>query len=181
MSTPGPSASVEPSREELVKHLEFIQAIIARQASNAFLLKTWSVTLVAALFALAAKDVNASFAYLALVPVLMFWGLDAYYLWQEKRFRDLYNWVRLGMKSITLQQRDEIGPFILQPSKVPRHHRSRRANWPNALFSRTIWPFYMVLALCIIGAARLALPAQAPPAKSQAPSKASSLELEDRP
>ena len=175
MSTSGPTASAQPSPEDLVKHLEFIQAIIARQASNALLLKAWSVTLVAALFALAAKDANTSFAYLALVPVLMFWGLDAYYLWQEKRFRDLYNWVRLGMQDLTVEQREAIGPFTLQPSKVPPKHRSRRASWPNALFSRTLWPFYLVLALCIMGAARLALPAQAPP-KSQVPSTARLLE-----
>ena len=174
MSTPSPPTSEPPSRDELVKHLEFIQAIIARQASNSFLLKAWSVTLVGALFALAAKDADARFAYLPLVPVLVFWVLDAYYLCQENRFRDLYNWVRKGMEDITPQKRDAIGPFSLQPDEVPLRHRSRGATW-RAVFSRTIVPFYLVLCLCVVGAARLALPAQAPP-KSQAPSKAISLE-----
>ena len=39
-----------------LKHLEFIQAAINRMAGNLFMLKGWSVTLIAALFALAAKD-----------------------------------------------------------------------------------------------------------------------------
>ena len=161
MSTPG--------AEDLIKHLEFIQAIIARQASNSFLLKAWSVTLVGALFALAAKDADARFAYLPLVPVLVFWGLDAYYLYQENRFRDLYNWVRKGMEDITPQKRQAIGPFSLQPDEVPPRHRSRGATW-RAVFSRTIVPFYLVLCLCVVGAARLAS-LQSPTAKSQAPSK----------
>ncbi len=34
------------------KHLEFLQAVITRMAGNSFLIKGWSVTLVAALLAL---------------------------------------------------------------------------------------------------------------------------------
>ena len=40
------------------KHLEFVQAAVNRMAGNLFLLKGWSITLIAALFALAAKDAN---------------------------------------------------------------------------------------------------------------------------
>lgn len=42
--------------ENKQKHLEFIQMAINRMASNLFLLKGWTVALIAALFALAAKD-----------------------------------------------------------------------------------------------------------------------------
>ena len=77
-------------REDLTKHLEFIQAIIARMAGNSFLLKGWTVTIAAALFALAANDARAVFAMLAFFPALWFWGLDAYYLRQERLFRKLY-------------------------------------------------------------------------------------------
>jgi hypothetical protein len=38
------------------EHLEFLQAAINRMAGNLFLLKGWTITLIAALFALAAKD-----------------------------------------------------------------------------------------------------------------------------
>jgi len=40
------------------KHLEFIQASMSRMSGNLFLLEAWSVTLIAARFALAAKDTN---------------------------------------------------------------------------------------------------------------------------
>jgi hypothetical protein len=76
--------------EAKLKHLEMIQGVINRMASNSFLLKGWSVTLISALFALAAKDSNQFFLYLAYFPCLAFWSLDGYFLWQERMYRKLY-------------------------------------------------------------------------------------------
>lgn len=59
-------------------------------ATNSFLLRGWTVTLVAALFALAAKDADSRFVLVAYLPSILFWILDGYYLAQERRFRDLY-------------------------------------------------------------------------------------------
>jgi hypothetical protein len=81
--------------ENKLKHLDFIQAVISRMGSNSFLVKGWAVTLVAALFALAAKDSNVRFIYVAYLPVLAFWFLDTFFLRQEKLYRNLYNSVRV--------------------------------------------------------------------------------------
>ena len=80
--------------ENKVAHLEMIQRVITRMAGNSFLIKGWSVTLVVALFALAAANMNESFVYLAYFPAFMFWALDAYFLRQERLFRKLYDHVR---------------------------------------------------------------------------------------
>lgn len=80
--------------EKKMKHLELIQDVISRMAKNSFLLKGWAVTLISALFALAAKDANEKFIMLAYFPVIIFWILDSYYLSQEKYFRDVYDEVR---------------------------------------------------------------------------------------
>jgi hypothetical protein len=77
-----------------IEHLKLIQAVITRMASNSFLLKGWSVTLVAALFALAAKDTKPAVVLIAYLPAVMFWTLDGYFLWQETSFRHLYDKVR---------------------------------------------------------------------------------------
>ena len=82
--------------ENKVAHLEMIQRVIARMGNNSFLIKRWSVTLVAALFALAAVNPNVLFACLAFFPAFMFWALDAYFLRQESLFRKLYDHVRLS-------------------------------------------------------------------------------------
>ena len=61
---------------------------------NSFMIKGWSITLTSALFALAATDASASFVAVAYFPCLMFWGLDAFFLRQERLFRALYDSVR---------------------------------------------------------------------------------------
>lgn len=68
-------------------------------AANSALLKGWTVTMVAATFALAAKDADIRFILIAYFPAIMFWVLDAYYLRQERMFRDVYNTVRQKQES----------------------------------------------------------------------------------
>ena len=59
--------------EKKLKHLEFIQNVISRMNSNSFMIKGWCVTLVSALFALAAKDSEIRFAVIAYFIIPMFW------------------------------------------------------------------------------------------------------------
>lgn len=71
-----------------------IQGVISRMAHCSFLIKGWSVTLVTALFALAAAGTNQKFILLAYFPAFAFWSLDAYFLRQERLFRKLFDRVR---------------------------------------------------------------------------------------
>lgn len=77
-------------KEEQLKHLEFIQGVITRMGSNSFYIKGWTITLVAALLALYSSRPNVAYLFVGLVPAVVFWFLDSYYLWQERRFRGLY-------------------------------------------------------------------------------------------
>lgn len=76
--------------QEKIAHLTFIQGVINRMAANSFLVKGWTVALVAALLAIAADKVTFSYLLVVSVPVILFWGLDTYYLTQEKLYRELY-------------------------------------------------------------------------------------------
>lgn len=78
-----------------MKHLEFIQAVITRMAGNSFLIKGWAVTIVAAIFALAAAGGKPSIIPVAYLPVIVFWTLDGYFLRQERLYRKLYDAVRV--------------------------------------------------------------------------------------
>jgi len=80
--------------EHKIKHLEFIQLVITRMNVNSFFLRGWSVTLVAALFAFAAKDTNIEYVLITYISTPLFWILDGYYLSQERKYRDLYNIIR---------------------------------------------------------------------------------------
>jgi hypothetical protein len=79
-----------------IAHLGFIQVIIARMGANSFFLKGWSITLIGAMFALSADKSNTKFIYIAYVASFLFWLMDAYFLRQEKLFRELYNRVADG-------------------------------------------------------------------------------------
>lgn len=81
---------------ENIRHLELIQGVINRMAQISFLIKGWTVPMVAALWVIAAYATDWWYGFLALAPTFILWGLDAYYLRQERLFRCLYNMVRTG-------------------------------------------------------------------------------------
>lgn len=72
-------------------HLNITQAIINRMATNSTSCKAWCITLVSAILVIVADKGKPEFAFIALVPIILFWLLDAYYLSLEKRFRESYN------------------------------------------------------------------------------------------
>jgi len=121
------------------KHLEFLQGAINRMAGNLFLLKGWTITLIAALFALAAKDTNKVFAILAYFPLLMFWALDGYFLSQERCFRSLYDHVR----ALNEEQID----FSMDTRPFKSEHRN---TWLGAVFSKTLVIYYISLAVILL-------------------------------
>ena len=121
-----------------IKHLEFIQDVINRLASDSFRMKGWCVVLVAALFVLLAREGRIEFIVVALVPVLFFWGLDGYFLWQERLYRALYDHVR------TLEEDKIDFSMNVSPFKT-----GRSRTWPSATFSRTLFVFYGALALAV--------------------------------
>jgi hypothetical protein len=74
----------------MLKEIELIQDIIKRMASNSFLIKGWTITLVVASLLLKGPRYQT---WIAFIPLMMFWFLDAYFLWQEKMYRKLFDWV----------------------------------------------------------------------------------------
>lgn len=123
-------------RPNLIKHLEFIQITIVRMAANSFVIKGWAVTLVAAILAFTSKDANPKAASIALIPAVMFWGLDAYYLRTEKVFRALYDKVRKRFSD-----KDEDVDFSLDPATVEKSV----SPWLRVVFTKTLVPFYVAL------------------------------------
>ena len=73
-----------------VEHLAMIQGVIGRLAQNSFVVKGWSITLTAALLGFAAKDQDASFAWIAFGAAAVFALIDAWYLATERRYVALY-------------------------------------------------------------------------------------------
>lgn len=81
-----------------LEHLKMIQKIVDRMANNSFLLKGWAILVITTIFTFASNkriDNNIQVILFTNVLLLVFWGLDSYYLQQERKFRKLYDFVRL--------------------------------------------------------------------------------------
>jgi hypothetical protein len=124
--------------ENKIKHLEFIQNIITRMNSNSFQLKGLVITIVSALLAVYASNKNQEFILIAIVPSVLFWFLDAYYLQQERKFRGLYNDV-----SGVSENPKNIKIFEMRPDK----YAGGKYHYLRVFFSPTIWPMYSVLVI----------------------------------
>src|SRR5574344_1982348 len=82
--------SKEDLQKIMMKEIDLIQDIIKRMASNSFMIKGWTLTLVVATLLLKGSKTQV---FIAFIPLISFWYLDAYFLWQERLYRKLYDWV----------------------------------------------------------------------------------------
>jgi len=122
--------------EKKLKHLEFIQAVIARQAKNAFLLKGWIITITAAMitFIPNTRDFKPILSVYGLI--FIFWMLDSYYLFQEKLFRALYDHVRkLDEEKIDFDM------------NTKTFSKQINCTWMDIAISRTLLIFYVPLMI----------------------------------
>lgn len=119
------------------QHLAFIQDVITRMNSNSFSLKGLMITITAALAALTVNDENKSTAVvylgIALLLVLIFWFLDAYYLKKERQYRMLYE--------EAVKEKAE-----LYEMKVDGYY----VCYFEVLFSKTMWPLYLSMSVVLI-------------------------------
>lgn len=123
--------------EKKIAHLNIVQGVINRMAGNSFHLKGWSVLLVSALFALASKDAHLAFVYLAYFPSVVFWGLDGYFLRQERLFRELYDHVR-SLPDAEIDFSMNTKPFVKDVD-----------SWVSVTTSKTLLPFHGIILFAI--------------------------------
>jgi len=67
----------------VIRHLEMLQVVISRMAANSYILKGWTVTIVAGNFILSSTDSSWELFFITYLPILFFWSLDSFYLLQE--------------------------------------------------------------------------------------------------
>ena len=121
-----------------LEHIKLIQVVVGRMAQNSFVLKGWSVTLATGLLAAAIVD-KPVYAALALFPALSFWGLDAYYLRQERLFRALHDAVAAHSDTPTMRYSFDTRP-----------HRAQVGSWLWACRSITVAGLHGTVVLVIL-------------------------------
>src|SRR5262245_24139507 len=139
-----------PLDEQRLEHLKMIQKAIDRMAQNSFLLKGWSVTLATGMLAVAVEKDKGAFAILALAPAAALWGLDAFYLRQERLFRGLHTEVCAAFGSA-----DPV-TFAMDTGHITGVQRS----WFRTLFAKVVIGLHGPL-LAVIAAVGLLIHRQA--------------------
>ncbi len=81
-----------------IAHLTMLQGVIARMGANSFTLKVLTATFGSAAVAMmaAVKSPSIYYAVVAIVPMIIFWLMDAQYLRLERAYRKLFDHVRKG-------------------------------------------------------------------------------------
>jgi len=124
-------------REYMLKEIEIIQDIIKRMASNSFMMKGWAVTLVVVTLLLQGSKYQV---WIAFIPLLVFWFLDAYFLWQERMYRKLYDWVR--------NNRLKTDEFLFDMNAY--RFKDNVQSKCRTMFSITLGWFYGLMAILIV-------------------------------
>ena len=131
----------DENKENLLKEIDLIQNIINRMAKNSFLIKGWAVTLISVIIVFSGNRFR--FYYCALI-LIGFWALDAYYLYIERRYRELYQWVIKNRKNNSdfLFDLNTYRKGLINESSVTLYFKS--------LMSKTMLFSYFLLTLILL-------------------------------
>jgi hypothetical protein len=121
------------------KHLDYIYNTINRMSTNSFIIKGWLITLISAIFVLSDNTTNQDFLYISILTIPVFWYLNAFFLKNERKYRKLYDDVRI-------LNEDSID-FSMDTKEI----KGMKYTLFSSLFSKSIWPLYLnILAINII-------------------------------
>ena len=113
-----------------------IQSIITRMGNNSFALKGWAVGIMIAVYAFAGNS-NVKAVIVTLMPLIVFWFIDTYYLMLERKFRCLYDDVRI-------KDEQDID-FSMNPNDVKINlDEVKKYGFFSIFFSKSVLPFYLV-------------------------------------
>ena len=132
-------------KETLHKEIDLIQGIINRMAHNSFLLKGWTITIIVAVLALT-KDTLVTndityFSIILLIPLVVFWYLDAFFLHKERCYIKLYDWV--------IENRPKTEEF--QYNLNYRRFEKKVDSIAKIMRSDTLLTFYGITAIILLG------------------------------
>jgi hypothetical protein len=130
------------TKEEILhKEIDLIQGCINRMANNSFLLKGWTISLIAVVLALAKEKIDFSLlSLILLIPLLAFWYLDTFFLRTEKMYRKMYEWV------ISNRMNSDDRMYELNPRK----YESNVESTFKVFISKTLLAFYGIPTLILI-------------------------------
>lgn len=134
-----PIDDVAPFDENKVSYLQMIQELIGRMSTASAIFKGFAATIVAGIAALTYCEVNSWILALSFIPVVLFLMLDIYYLKLEKKYRYLYEQVRINAHVVDFSM------------KLTKDNKAAKARIWDCIKSPSIWLFYPAM-IAILGA-----------------------------
>lgn len=133
------------------QYLQMMQNNIERMAANSANCKTWMVAFVTAFMALGSSFAVARYwLLLGIIPILLFWYLDTFYLHLERamrnRERDFLNKIAAGDN-----EGYRMALFNFKPMMVKKEEAKDGLVATNdRLFSKSTAPFYCIAIIAVL-------------------------------
>lgn len=124
------------------EYLQMLQEPICRMSTISAIFKGFAATIVAGISAIAYETTNIWVLGLSFLPVLSFAVLDVYYLKLERKFRFLFDQVRLDKHEID---------FSMKLTNDPLDIISAKARTLDCIKSPSIYLFYpLMIAILVV-------------------------------
>lgn len=123
------------------EYLQMLQEPICRMSTISAIFKGFAATIVAGISAISYSTTNVWILGLSFLPVLAFAVLDIYYLKLERKFRFLFDQVRLDQHAID---------FSMKLTNDPLEILSAKARIWDCIKSPSIYLFYPLMLLILI-------------------------------
>lgn len=127
--------------KEKIDYLQLIQEPICRMSTISAIFKGFAASIVAGISIITYSDTNIWVLGLSFLPVLAFAVLDIYYLKLERKFRFLFEQVRLDKREID---------FSLRLTNDPLEVISAKARTLDCIKSPSIYLFYPLMFAILI-------------------------------
>ncbi len=141
-------ARIDINSQAVQSHLNITQSVIQRMATNSSSFKVWCITVVSAILVIVADKGKSQYAYIAIIPNILFLVLDTYYLALEKMFRNSYNDF---IKKLHENVIDSSDLFVV----IPKGNLIK--TFLKSIISFSVWPFYLTLLIMILLAKEIIL------------------------
>lgn len=132
---------LNPDSESVLKTIDIQQSMIQRMSSSSAAAKNWCITVATAVVAIAVDKGKAEIIFASIPAIVLFMVVDLYYLTLERAARSKYE---CFVQKIRSESAGRIDLFdVTLPAMTFKDTTS-------ALCSRSVWPFYTFISVCLI-------------------------------
>lgn len=142
----------ENSRKILNKEIDLIQSCINRMAQNSFVIKGWTITLVAVVLTLLPEKIDINLlCCVGFVVTICFWYLDGFFLKTEKLYRWKYEWI-ISHRAVSNDFCYDLNPYNNNMWNLNKDGKTKEEPYViRVMVSKTLLPIYLPLIILEIG------------------------------